>query len=57
MSRNDKIEALIQYEIQWCIDNGTDADVNHVTYYIMSLFNSFTDAGIDKLYLNKLSEE
>lgn len=44
------------FEVQWAIDNGTAADVAHITDYVMSLTDTFTDKGIDKIYKLKFEE-
>lgn len=57
MTRHEKIRALIMFEVQWAIDNGTATDVAHITDYVMSLTDTFTDRGIDKIYKLKFEEE
>jgi hypothetical protein len=56
MTRYEKIRALVMFEIQWAMDNGTAADVAHITDYVMSLTDTFTDKGIDKIYKLKFEE-
>lgn len=58
MTRYEKIKALVMFEIQWAMDNGTAADVSHITDYIVALSDTrfYTDEGIDRLYKIKFEE-
>jgi hypothetical protein len=56
MTTHEKIKALIEFEVQWAIDNGTVNDVSHITDYIMSLLTTFSDEGIDKMYNKKFND-
>lgn len=56
MSKSEKIRALIQYEINWAIENGDTSEASQITDYIVALFNNYTDQAIHKLYANKFED-
>jgi hypothetical protein len=56
MTRLEKIKALIEYELVYMAENGNADDAKDATNYIVSLFNTFTDKGIDKVYKIKFED-
>jgi hypothetical protein len=52
----EKIQKLIQNEIEWAIDNGDSNWPETVSHWVMDLFTSSTDEEINRWYTMKFED-
>jgi hypothetical protein len=56
MNKLEKIQALVQAEIEWALDNGDSNWPETISQWINDLYTSYSEEQISQWYRNKTSD-